>query len=316
MNLFLQMKKDIGRLNVLENKFRNQKFKLDKKEMEVRNLLDQYEKEKRDVLNMQEESLSLFLLRITGRFDKKMKKEMQEEIDAKMKFDAAKTDLELIREEYKTLISEILELKKVSNEYEMKVKAVRDELINSQDEKGNLFRILENQISIISRQLTEISKALSAAKKVVETSRSALESLQKAESWATYEVWMKGGIISHAAKYSHVDEAQSKFNVLSSQIKNLKSELSDVDGFLNENLSEISSSQRTVDFWFDNIFTNLSVRSKIRDNMDTLREIMGKVRNIESKLLERQKSIEREMETKESEQEEIIYSVAAQKLQM
>jgi hypothetical protein len=60
------------------------------------------------------------------------------------------------------------------------------------------------------------------------------------------------------AKYYLIDSAVESFHRLSSQLRDLKAELNDVEGLTASRLIEISSSQRTVDFWFDNIFTGLS----------------------------------------------------------
>jgi len=306
MDEFLQMKKDIGKLKILEKKFQKLTSEIENKNKEVSTLLNQYEKEKKDVLHMQQESLTVFIQRITGRYDKKMEKELQEEIQAKFKYDAAKAELKEMQFENRELMKEILELKKLSNDFDLKVKKRRDELLNKSDEEGDLFRKLENEVSYYAEKLTEISNALTSIRRLLDTARSAINSLQKAESWATFDVWTKGGIITHAAKYSYIDDAQSKFDVLSSQLKTLKNDLSDFDDLLYGNLSGISSSQRAIDFWFDNIFTNLSVRSQIRDNSDTLRNLMGKLTKIENTLLEKQKEYEKQISSKESEQEKML----------
>ena len=126
-----------------------------------------------------------------------------------------------------------------------------------------------------------------AANRAKSTAGNVLEHLNKAESWANYDVWVKGGIFSHMAKYDHIDRAEADFNRLSSQLKELRKELSDININYVPGLSDIDSTTRTMDFWFDNIFTDLKVRNRIRDNIEQVRKVHGilsrVITNIESK---------------------------------
>jgi chromosome segregation ATPase len=88
-------------------------------------------------------------------------------------------------------------------------------------------------------------------------------------------------------KYSHIDEAEQHIHRLSSQLRELKKELSDISDTTGINLGslqEISSGQRAIDFWFDNIFTNLSVRGKIIDNASQVKSVLQKTERLHSQL--------------------------------
>ena len=89
--------------------------------------------------------------------------------------------------------------------------------------------------------MTEIREVMSAASRAKSTALSAQESLKSAQGWATYDAFTRGGIISHVAKYSHIDNAERNFSVLSSQLRVLRKELGDVAGMTTSGLNEISS---------------------------------------------------------------------------
>ena len=163
-------------------------------------------------------------------------------------------------------------------------------------------------MELLSAQLTEVDEALKAASRAKSTVASAMDSLDSAEGWATYDLWSRGGLLSHAAKYSHIDDAEACFHRLSSQMRSLRSELDDVQGFPDVEFASISSGQRSVDFWFDNIFTDLSVRSQIRDNQDSLRQLAGNIHKIERLLDSRRQELSCQLDKNKSLQEELLLS--------
>jgi uncharacterized phage infection (PIP) family protein YhgE len=110
------------------------------------------------------------------------------------------------------------------------------------------------------------------------------EQLDSAESWGTYDVWFKGGLISHMAKYDHIDEASDLMNRLTAQLRDLRTELADIRMSGDYAMNEYSSGTRALDYFFDNIFTDLSVRDRIRDDQESVRQIRGQLNRLEQEL--------------------------------
>lgn len=52
-------------------------------------------------------------------------------------------------------------------------------------------------------------------------------------------------------KYNHIDNAQTDFDILSSQLRELRKELMDIDFAVDFQLTGIDSTTRMIDFWFD-----------------------------------------------------------------
>jgi hypothetical protein len=71
---------------------------------------------------------------------------------------------------------------------------------------------------------------------------------------------------------------------LNSQLEDLQKELSDVNLSGVSSFSGIDSVTRTIDFWFDNIFTDLNVRSRIRNDNESLRSLREKINDVIKKL--------------------------------
>ena len=112
------------------------------------------------------------------------------------------------------------------------------------------------------------------------------------------------------AKYSHIDEAEASFNILSHNLRELKSELADVQGLSVSGLTEISSGQRTLDFWFDNIFTDLSVRGQIQDNAEQINQLIRSINKAISALELKRSEMERALEQNRRSEEELLLSIS------
>lgn len=309
MQLF-ELRDRVLMLPTLENKMALLRKEIQKAKDDVSKLLRQYERESRDVERIQKESLSSFLLKLIGKYEDKLEKEQREEISAKIAYDRAATHLDSLVREKDELASRISALRAEEQAYQAELANRRHALASQLTEpEGMRYAALENERNTIISQITEIEEAQSAAARAKSTAQSTLESLESAEGWATYDVFTRGGIISYMAKYSHIDSAEQNFHTLSSQLRDLKSELNDVHGLTVSGLSEISSTQRTIDLWFDNIFTDLSVRRQIQDNAEQIRRLLGNLKTVESALKSKLKEEEAKFAKNRCREEELLLSI-------
>jgi hypothetical protein len=286
MSSLLELRDRVLMLPSLENRLLVLLDEIKKAEDTVSNLLKQYKRDSHDVERIQKNSFSSFLFKATGKYENKLKKEQHKEINAKLAYDRAVTHLNSLVYEKNELTDRILILQTEKQTYHTGLENKRRELAEQQltAPKGKQYLALENEREAIISQITEINEALNAVVRVKTTAKNILDSLSSAESWATLDVFTRGGIIQHSIKYSHVDNAEKNFHTLSSQLKDLKTELNDVDNLTLPELNEISSTQRVIDFWFDNIFTDLSVRRQIKDNAEQIKHLLNNIQTIESAL--------------------------------
>lgn len=279
-------------------------------EQEVSNLLCQCKKESRDVDQIKEKGFSSFLFKLIGKYEDKLEKEQREEINAKLDYDRAVTRLDSLIQSQNELDSRISSLRTEEKSYQVELQNRRSKLAGKLTEpEGIRYAELGKERNHIVSQITEIEEALRAAARAKSTAEQVFNSFDSAKSWATFDLLSRGGIISHIAKYSHIDDAEEKFHILSSQLNDLKSELKDIHGLNISGLSEISPTQRTIDFWFDNIFTDWSVHSQIKDNLEQIRHLLGKINTVESTLQLKLAELEKELEKSKHDEEEILLSI-------
>ena len=266
-------------------------------ERHLSELLQKYKSESRDVERLSDKSFAGFLLKLVGKYEDRLDREQQEEISAKLNYDRMSVRLDSLTQEQEELSLRISALREDERVYRAELQKRREELKTRLAEPDGIkLSGLEAERGGIVSLITEIKEAQSAASRAKATAIRAADALDSARRWATYDVIADGGILSHMAKYSHVDSAEREVSVLSSQLRSLKSELADVRGVAFAGISEISATQRAVDFWFDNIFTDLAVRDKITNNADDVRRVLGSIRSVEAtltrKLSEESKKLE------------------------
>lgn len=305
----IEIRNRLAMLPVLEERLDKLRLRINEAEEEVQSLLRKYEAESLDVEQLQKDSLSTTILRFIGKYEGKVDKETQEKLTAKMEYDKASNRVKALYLERDELSGRISTLNHDKKIYGVELKK-REEAIKSNvtGEASIKLRQLEAEQDTLSRQLVETDEALRAASRVLSTASSAMQHLDSAESWATFDVWVKGGILSHMAKYEHIDNAQSDFNRLHSQMKDLQKELRDVNLLDAPALSGIDSTTRVIDFWFDNIFTDLNVRDRIRGDKEQLGKLFDRIHGIIRKLESNKKEINKKLADIELRKNDLIIS--------
>jgi len=303
----IDMRNSLTILPVLQQRLQKLEQRIAEAEKDMQTILRHYNAEVVDVEQMKKESLSNTLLKLIKRYEGKLDKETQEMLAAKMEYDKASDRASDLQSELYQLNLRIQSLLDNKQAYEDELKQREDIIKSSITSKAYLiYRKLQEEREKLGKQLVEIDEAKAVAHLALGTAQSALEHLQSAEGWATYDIWARGGVISHMAKYNHIDNAQADFNRLSYQIKDLKKELSDIMIFETTYNMGIDATTRMFDFWFDNIFTDLNVRDKIRADKEEVSKLMLKIKSIITKLEEVKIEALGKLDTVESNKKELL----------
>lgn len=302
-----EIRNKLYRLPAMEERLSKILNRIADAEMERDSLLVKYEAEAMDVENLQKESLSATLLRLFGKYDSKLDKEIQEKVQAKLEYDKAVERVKELLKERDELSLSISALRDDQRFYEAELKRREDEIKrNTAGEKSTKYHQLEEDQKNLYKQLVEIDEAIKAANRAKRTALRILEHLKSADRWATYDVWFKGGIISHMAKYGHVDNAEAEYNRLSSNLKDLERELKDINVSYIPGLTGVDSTTRAIDFWLDNIFTDLNVRKRIRGDMEEMSRLTGILQKVVSRLEQSKSAVERQIESIDYEKNQIL----------
>ena len=296
-----------NRLPALNKRAQNLRSRL----QEVRrNLADQQQKivdEQLDVDRLDNHSLGNYLLSLSRQMDKRRQKEEQELIQARRALDDLQKEQVYLQNELKLFEGQIATAQEAGRRWEQGMNA-RVEWLARPEHQAHQAVYLDMQAAIDRQQaqLTEIGQAEVVAERAENTARAMLAELDSAENWSTYDVWFKGGIISHAAKYDHLDQVSDLSGRLNTQLSDLRRELADVDRIGQVEMNAYSSGTRAMDYFFDNIFTDLSVRERVREDLDSVRQIMGRINRVRTQLNQQQAAVKTEISALTARQQQFL----------
>ena len=142
-------------------------------------------------------------------------------------------------------------------------------------------------------EATDLAEAREAGIRAATSLDAALRELGSADSWSAYDTWFGGGMVSSAIKHERIDGAGRLIAQAQDALVDLARELDDVEGVtgLRADLG-ISPTARTFDVWFDNVFSDLSVRSSIKDSLSRVESASAAVRDAMLRLLVRSAALD------------------------
>lgn len=244
----------------------------------VENLKKQAEKEDLDVENLEGKSISHIFYNFLGNLDKKLEKEREEALAARLKYDQALMELRNVEDEIARLESEEAKNRGWESIYQKLYNEKKEQLISSRSQTGNEILNLSQQITALRNYVKEIDEAIAAGESVLTHLKSAVDSLESAEGWGTWDL-IGGGFISNVAKHSHIDEAKEAVSKAQMKLSRFRSELADVKVMGNLSV-EISSFEKFADFFFDGLFVDWHVQSKIKSSLESVKKTKNQVQNV------------------------------------
>lgn len=132
----------------------------------------------------------------------------------------------------------------------------------------------------LSRQIAEAIHAAQMARAAFDA---VLGRLGNAESWATYDLF-GGGILTDLVKHSHIDEAQRLMAEADDTVRRLHAELADVGEVVTVDSVGVTEGTRLMDYFFDDIFSAMSVRSSIIESRERVTRARDAVLRVEDAL--------------------------------
>ena len=254
-------------------------YELEKKTEELAVILN---KEQKDVEKIEGVSLSAILFDMVGKREERIDKEKREAYAAALKYDNAKRELEEVNKEIEIRKNEYNSLLGCEDKYRQLFR-YKVELIKCNDSQNarNIINI-ESKMSYLNSQIKEIKEAIAAGKRVLSFAHDSRECLDSTDGCSTWDMF-SDGIMSDIKKNSRLDEAQECICRMQSALRKFRTELSDVkiDVSVSENISGFT---RFADYFFDGLFSDLSVKNHIELTIKDIDNIQSKVTSVINKL--------------------------------
>ena len=267
-------------LEVKLNDLRDQRKIYDKSVTELRDIC---KSEQEDVQKLEGKNLANYFFQIIGKLDEKLTEERKEAAAAKVKLDAAERELAAVDWEIREIQLQLSELHGCENAYDSALAKKRAEIKASGTPAGVEILELEEGITFLESQKREISEARSAGRYALQAADNVLSELKSAQDWNTWDMFGGGGIITHMAKHSHLDEAQDLVSELQSKLRRFKTELADIQITANMQVN-IDGFLRFADYFFDGLFADWAVGDKINQSMNSVSSTRDKISRTLDKL--------------------------------
>jgi hypothetical protein len=247
-------------------------------------------KEKADVEELKTLSVSTLIYKLLGSKDKKLKKEQEEYIRAKLKYDEANNLLEALKKEEDSISSKLLELRDIEEQYE-ELSLIKEKMIlEGTTTLKEKFLELEISINNVKDDIREYSEAISAGMTLLYELKKLTDSLNSASNWGIVDM-LGGGLISTAVKHGHLDDAKEITYRLNKLSVNFKRELIDIklDASIEVNLSSFES---FGDYFFDGVFVDWMVQGKIDASLENVVNLHRHLEVILSDLENKKKTLD------------------------
>ncbi len=255
---------------------------LRKKKLNLEILSDILHKEEKDVLKLEGMSLNAFFLNLIGKKEDKLDKERKEYLGAKMQYDECVIAINELKLEIEECDKELMNYKGVKEEYQEAIKAKQEKLIKEDTPTGKKLRIALDKINELKLDMKEVREAINAGENAASSLREMREPLDSAKSWGMWDM-LGGGFFSDIMKHSKIDDANKLSYDVQSSLKIFQKELADVNQFTEIKIN-INSFAKFADFFFDGLFADWFVQSKINESISNADNAYNRVSSIVSEL--------------------------------
>lgn len=295
----MEVKEKMWERQKLENRRSQLRVEIEKQSKMLSDFQYEMEKEKSDVEELEKMSVATLVYTILGSKNKKLKKETEEFIRARIKYEEYNNLLEELKAEEDKLSIGIMNIGNIEQKY-IEIKNQKEKLLMETEDplKHKLVAITEELIAAKDEQ-REYKEAVSAGRTVLFEMGKLIESLNSASNWGAIDI-LGGGMLPTAVKHSHIDSAKECAYRINKYMGQFKRELKDIniDNSMEVNLTSFES---FGDYFFDGFFMDYIVQNKIEaslnsaealkrklqiliSNMDsTLRKIDAKVNELNNK---------------------------------
>lgn len=262
------------------------------------------DKEKGDVDRLNRFSLSRPWASIRGNGVEKLKKEEQEYIEAKIRWEIATRQLEQLNKEREKLSLDLTALGNVDTEYEQVLKE-KEEILKREDspQKKRFLELIEKGETLKNKE-KEIKEAINAGNRAADALRGLIDDLNTAENWGIYDM-LGGGLIATAVKHSSIDKAEEQAYYAQNALSSLKKELADVNRYMDLGV-HLGGLATFADYFFDGFFVDWAIQTRIEDAHSRAADQLGQVENLIAKLEFELNETVKGLERIEKEKKEIL----------
>lgn len=289
------------KLDVILQDLKEQSVRRRRAEEEARAVL---EKEQGDVEELERMSLVSFLARIQGDLESRKAEERREAAMAKARYDAAKWDLEDLDRRLRDFAQEKESLKGLEKQYQALLDEKEAVLRSQGGAQSQRLGQLAQEQERTAGELREIQEAIQAGLAAQRALEEMSGDLSGAENWGVWDM-VGGGIMATFAKHGCLDDAQDAAYEARRALSRFRTELADVSS---EQVPDVELGDFAVfaDYFFDGLFADLFVQSRIREAQEQVEAVTQRVERLIVRLRDERESLEEKQGQLDWERERLL----------
>lgn len=258
-------------------------------------LLEQHDRELRDVEKLERLGVKSLFLSITGKKEESLDKEKEELLRAIARYEECQRNIEDLKKDLAEAEGLLAQFGDIEGNYQKLLKDKENLLIKSGGVQGKALGEKLIKADELQVDIKEVKEAIAAGKSTLEALEGVREKLDSAKGWGTWDL-LGGGLISNIAKHSAIDEANNRARGVQQQLKAFKKELSDVNEFTDMEVN-ISAFASFADFFLDGLIADWFVQSRINDSIGHVEDANRNIENIIRDLENRLGGLQRDLQT-------------------
>jgi len=247
------------------------------------------DREEKDVARLEGLSLANLFYTVLGDKAAKIDKEKQEFLAAKLRRDEAAASVKALEDDVEDLASKLAEAGNPEDDLRGLMQSKERLLREGGGPRAEALLELDERKGRLQAESKETLEALEAGRKVQAALEGVLQSLESARGWGIWDM-MGGGLLATAVKHSNLDRAREQVHEVQALIHRFRRELADI-GSSPEEVS-IGGFERFADYFFDGLFVDWMVQSKINASLDRTKEQLARVRSLVESLEARERSLQ------------------------
>lgn len=246
-----------------------------------KNLKDQLKRqlalESRDVERLDGVTLLNLWHSLRGTKEDAKRKEQEEYLTAKLKYDEANAALRALEADLSKIDNNLTAMGDLDIKYQQAVRDKEEYLLRSGgSEAQHLFEMAE-QSGCLKAVDKELIEAIEAGMKAEKAFSKVQKSLGSAQGWGTFDL-LGGGLVTTAIKHSHISDARNEIDQAQLLLRKFQRELTDVKHTIDT--IEIGGLETFADFFLDGLLFDAIVQFKINDAQERTKQLQSKVREI------------------------------------
>ena len=264
-----------------------------------------FREEQADVEKLEGRSLANYFFQVVGKLDDKITKERQEAYAARVKLDAAERELAAIDGDIQDLYARLSDVRRAQEQYNAAILQKHIDVRDSNTTEGERLREMDAALASLEAYRKEIREAINAGSSAQATADRILGELESADNWNTWDMFGGGGMITHMAKHSHLDQAQDLTEELQQKLRRFKTELADIQITADSQVN-IDGFLRFADYFFDGLFVDWSVGNRIKQSRTSISDTRKQVTRTLDQLNAMEQETLRQIDRLQKEQTDLL----------